>query len=182
MNARGGATARRQAPLARPRLARRARPLEPSTSNVQVRHDRMTARPRSITPPLAPPARRRPALGTPLVKPGRAVAHGLPPAAPRRRSEARPNVQIRHSCLLNWASKCRFRASVAQLSPQSTRAPVRDGMDFQGVCDGETRTRTGDTTIFSRVLYQLSYLALVGRCYRLLLGAADRRGTIASVR
>jgi hypothetical protein len=28
--------------------------------------------------------------------------------------------------------------------------------------DGETRTRTGDTTIFSRVLYQLSYLAVVG--------------------
>jgi hypothetical protein len=27
--------------------------------------------------------------------------------------------------------------------------------------DGETRTRTGDTTIFSRVLYQLSYLAAV---------------------
>jgi hypothetical protein len=27
---------------------------------------------------------------------------------------------------------------------------------------GETRIRTGDTTIFSRVLYQLSYLA-VGR-------------------
>jgi hypothetical protein len=26
--------------------------------------------------------------------------------------------------------------------------------------DGETRTRTGDTTIFSRVLYQLSYLAV----------------------
>ena len=28
-----------------------------------------------------------------------------------------------------------------------------------GACDGETRNRTGDTTIFSRVLYQLSYLA-----------------------
>ncbi len=28
--------------------------------------------------------------------------------------------------------------------------------------DGETRTRTGDTTIFSRVLYQLSYLAAAG--------------------
>ena len=28
-----------------------------------------------------------------------------------------------------------------------------------GLQDGETRTRTGDTTIFSRVLYQLSYLA-----------------------
>jgi hypothetical protein len=32
---------------------------------------------------------------------------------------------------------------------------------------GETRTRTGDTTIFSRVLYQLSYLALDPRAYRL---------------
>ena len=31
------------------------------------------------------------------------------------------------------------------------------------VGDGETRTRTGDTTIFSRVLYQLSYLAKAAR-------------------
>ncbi len=30
--------------------------------------------------------------------------------------------------------------------------------------NGETRTRTGDTTIFSRVLYQLSYLAWSARC------------------
>jgi hypothetical protein len=29
----------------------------------------------------------------------------------------------------------------------------------RAISDGETRTRTGDTTIFSRVLYQLSYLA-----------------------
>src|SRR3954447_14085113 len=29
-----------------------------------------------------------------------------------------------------------------------------------GLRHGETRTRTGDTTIFSRVLYQLSYLAV----------------------
>jgi hypothetical protein len=28
---------------------------------------------------------------------------------------------------------------------------------------GETRTRTGDTTIFSRVLYQLSYLAVAAK-------------------
>jgi hypothetical protein len=34
---------------------------------------------------------------------------------------------------------------------------------FAGDLDGETRTRTGDTTIFSRVLYQLSYLAERGR-------------------
>ena len=32
-------------------------------------------------------------------------------------------------------------------------------MGCSGLSDGETRTRTGDTTIFSRVLYQLSYLA-----------------------
>ena len=32
-----------------------------------------------------------------------------------------------------------------------------------GIADGETRTRTGDTTIFSRVLYQLSYLAVAAR-------------------
>ena len=36
-----------------------------------------------------------------------------------------------------------------------------------GAPDGETRTRTGDTTIFSRVLYQLSYLAVERRGYRL---------------
>jgi hypothetical protein len=29
--------------------------------------------------------------------------------------------------------------------------------------DGEGRNRTGDTTVFSRVLYQLSYLALRGQ-------------------
>ena len=32
-------------------------------------------------------------------------------------------------------------------------------MRDSGPQHGETRTRTGDTTIFSRVLYQLSYLA-----------------------
>ena len=35
---------------------------------------------------------------------------------------------------------------------------------FTRSIDGETRIRTGDTTIFSRVLYQLSYLAVAGRC------------------
>jgi hypothetical protein len=41
-------------------------------------------------------------------------------------------------------------------TPQTTETPVSIGRSG----DGETRTRTGDTTIFSRVLYQLSYLAL----------------------
>ena len=37
---------------------------------------------------------------------------------------------------------------------------TRKPRDYQGFRSGETRTRTGDTTIFSRVLYQLSYLAV----------------------
>ncbi len=41
--------------------------------------------------------------------------------------------------------------------PRSRKSPTS-----RLVPDGETRTRTGDTTIFSRVLYQLSYLALRG--------------------
>jgi hypothetical protein len=42
-----------------------------------------------------------------------------------------------------------------------TAAPTRkrEIPQHAGFGDGETRTRTGDTTIFSRVLYQLSYLA-----------------------
>ncbi len=35
------------------------------------------------------------------------------------------------------------------------------GADSSGLGDGEGRNRTGDTTVFSRVLYQLSYLAAV---------------------
>ncbi len=38
------------------------------------------------------------------------------------------------------------------------------GTDATAGANGETRTRTGDTTIFSRVLYQLSYLAVGWRC------------------
>jgi hypothetical protein len=44
--------------------------------------------------------------------------------------------------------------------------------------DGETRTRTGDTTIFSRVLYQLSYLARRSMLpARGLVGTHPRRAT-----
>jgi hypothetical protein len=38
--------------------------------------------------------------------------------------------------------------------------PLPQTAYLQAISDGETRTRTGDTTIFSRVLYQLSYLAV----------------------
>jgi hypothetical protein len=39
------------------------------------------------------------------------------------------------------------------------RTAHEKGLFCRADSDGETRTRTGDTTIFSRVLYQLSYLA-----------------------
>jgi hypothetical protein len=63
-------------------------------------------------------------------------------------------------------------ANAGPFKPGTTRLPVPDqtaaGHDPEirklpvsrvSPDDGETRTRTGDTTIFSRVLYQLSYLA-----------------------
>jgi hypothetical protein len=39
------------------------------------------------------------------------------------------------------------------------RGPGPNGDRHEKTRNGETQTRTGDTTIFSRVLYQLSYLA-----------------------
>ncbi len=39
---------------------------------------------------------------------------------------------------------------------------TNNGYDRELISDGEGRTRTADTTIFSRVLYQLSYFAAAG--------------------
>ena len=42
--------------------------------------------------------------------------------------------------------------------------PARKTKPLRGfIREWETRTRTGDTTIFSRVLYQLSYLAVAAQ-------------------
>ena len=49
--------------------------------------------------------------------------------------------------------------SLLTFHPKPANLAMRD----LGVENGETRTRTGDTTIFSRVLYQLSYLAVEPR-------------------
>jgi hypothetical protein len=51
------------------------------------------------------------------------------------------------------------RAICPFLPFRALRCAARRRPVYQGFRDGETRTRTGDTTIFSRVLYQLSYLA-----------------------
>ena len=53
-----------------------------------------------------------------------------------------------------WREKWPFRGRFHGLS-----RPPTNGLTKPKTADGETRTRTGDTTIFSRVLYQLSYLA-----------------------
>ena len=47
----------------------------------------------------------------------------------------------------------------APITPRATKMAQL----CRAFADGETRTRTGDTTIFSRVLYQLSYLAARAR-------------------
>ena len=79
-------------------------------------------------------------------------------ATATRKRATRPSVpgdsrQFRHKIALS-----RVLVPEIRLSPQAAAEAK-----YQRVCsyfrDGETRTRTGDTTIFSRVLYQLSYLA-----------------------
>jgi hypothetical protein len=49
-------------------------------------------------------------------------------------------------------------AATAGVGPGTPPPPRRAGVIARRL-HGETRIRTGDTTIFSRVLYQLSYLA-----------------------
>src|SRR3954471_20994192 len=54
-----------------------------------------------------------------------------------------------------------FTRSCAQIRALPQASSEAKSSRFAGTSgSGETRTRTGDTTIFSRVLYQLSYLAL----------------------
>jgi hypothetical protein len=78
----------------------------------------------------------------------------------------------RASCLPGRLSSTRSNDGFAARSRRTSRH------DPPHACgDGETRNRTEDTTIFSRVLYQLSYLAVAGRCYRLIgpLSGRQRR-------
>jgi hypothetical protein len=46
------------------------------------------------------------------------------------------------------------------VSQTSTFGAIKFERSLQGNADGEGGNRTHDTTIFSRVLYQLSYLAV----------------------
>ena len=67
-------------------------------------------------------------------------------------------VRIGHHWAVDWAvapNRSAFRAS-----PRRPLRGKQKGPASRAFRSGETRTRTGDTTIFSRVLYQLSYLAV----------------------
>ena len=78
--------------------------------------------------------------------------------APRGSSwKAAPNPQPPSSLGHHWAT----RRKSARSRRSGTSTEGRKTTRFQGYPHGETQTRTGDTTIFSRVLYQLSYLALI---------------------
>ena len=58
------------------------------------------------------------------------------------------------------ARQAQIRRSQAQFADLVQHPGNNEIQQLPGfAADGETRTRTGDTTIFSRVLYQLSYLA-----------------------
>jgi hypothetical protein len=69
-----------------------------------------------------------------------------------------------------FAAARKYRFSVAAtdmrgrgtLRPRRETRPGKKAQDFFPV-NGEGRTRTGDTPVFSRVLYQLSYLAALRR-------------------
>ena len=77
---------------------------------------------------------------------------GSSPRQPSRGSDARIGRRA------GDAARIRPRPDVSRKTVK-TRKPPRS----KRFLDGETRTRTGDTTIFSRVLYQLSYLAVAAQ-------------------
>lgn len=89
---------------------------------------------------------------------------GVAPASDRQASRERFAAEGAPGGTAGWRCKeVRYR----DLVPGSPRR--RRGRDHTGASrNGETRTRTGDTTIFSRVLYQLSYLAAATK------GSAER--------
>ena len=103
---------------------------------------------------------------TPTTPPAPTCCAGWAAASSRARPTTRPS---------SWpATPPRPPTSPAAATSSASNRPARPGtsgeeprsttawlvsLSLQGFSDGETRTRTGDTTIFSRVLYQLSYLA-----------------------
>ena len=88
----------------------------------------------------------------------RACGHSWPATC----TTARPGTAARDAA---WTRRARTQSrvdddrSLAALQPD-----LLEDLHPSRNPDGETGTRTRDTTIFSRVLYQLSYLALAGRC------------------
>ena len=94
------------------------------------------------------------------MSPGSCMTRCHPDGPPSSREPSRARVDKssmwRPRSSAEKAGKGRRHRFGSECTPRSSsqEAPV-----CRPFVDGETRTRTGDTTIFSRVLYQLSYLA-----------------------
>ncbi len=128
----------------------------------------------------------------PLQRPARAQAGFAPSAAwPQRRREPGSTARGSRTCAFTTCvtptpprrlSRCGRLLPLAPARPRrcsahaaDLRGPLRGSREGSGIgeadsepllrstTDGEGRNRTGDTTIFSRVLYQLSYLAAARR-------------------
>src|SRR5512133_3680601 len=71
-----------------------------------------------------------------------------------------------------FGARTKIKTIVDAFAPEPTHPPgTRRGAENGVDASGEGRNRTGDTTVFSRVLYQLSYLARAARS----LARHDRR-------
>ena len=118
---------------------------------------------RRPTPPSFPSRDRR-------LRPRRAPEHDpvLRRAGPRHRARwdgrARIVARERHSDLRSGGRAPRNGSAGSGSSTSRSWRPAPGPPSSRGAAEasGEGRNRTGDTTVFSRVLYQLSYLAAAG--------------------
>ena len=87
--------------------------------------------------------------------------------------EARPSWAMRAGAALEFRTSFGTLREVVARSRSTSVLHLGDRTcRFAGpLRSGETRTRTGDTTIFSRVLYQLSYLAAAPKASGLRRGS-----------
>ena len=78
---------------------------------------------------------------------------------PRRRINKRiATEELFQSAILQFERAMRFELTTFSLARRRSTTELRPRLSTNLVESAETQDRTGDTAIFSRVLYQLSYL------------------------
>jgi integrase len=126
---------------------------------------RSTSPPRSATRTSPPPTGSTATCSA--ARPAEKSAPAAGSCCRRRRSHTTVRGMPSLACAtLRWTLAIKADKGRASAHQYETRLQPSEQkwLVYREIDDGETRTRTGDTTIFSRVLYQLSYLALAGRC------------------